>query len=174
MSKKNQKLKDNETSKSVFQTIGIVLFWIFLKIPYYIFLWFCYLLIFANSAALIAGLITGDSYGLEGTIGSIILASIVLLILSFFTKKMVRHTFEFFMFGNYFGFPAGILLITGLILAVLASLLKSIHIEINTFILIVLVIVSLILSFPVFKEFTKWYVKNKKEDESKKSKKEAS
>ena len=174
MSRKSNKPKKSNEKTSVLKTIGIVLLWI-IKIPYYVFIWFCYLVVFANLAVLIGGLITGDFGGNDEftkTVTSIIAFSIILFILSFITRKVVLNTFEFFMFGNNFGVPTGIALMTALILVVFASLLQLVHIEINTPLLIVLVIVSLLISIPIFKRFAKWYRKRKelrlqKEEEKK-------
>lgn len=176
MSKRKQPQKKN--SPSISKTIGMVLFWIFLKIPYYIFIWLCFLIIFANMASLIGGFIMGDFGGsdeLSGTIGSIILVSLLLFILSIITRNVVRNTFEFFMFGNSFGVPAGLVLITALILIIFVSFLQLFHIKMNAILLIVLIIGSLFLSFPTFKRFAKWYRKQKermlaKENEKKRMK----
>lgn len=65
------------------------------------------------------------------------------------------------MFGNNFGIPTGIALITALILVIFISLLQIVHIEMNTFLVIALVIISLLLSIPIFTRFAKWYSKKK-------------
>jgi hypothetical protein len=122
------------------------------------------LIVFANLAGLIGGLIIGDFGGpgeLTGIVGSIVLVSILLFILSFITRKVVINTFEFFMFGNNFGAPTGIALLTALILVIFISFLQLVHIEMNSFLFFFLVFISLFLSFPIFRRFAKWYGKKK-------------
>ncbi|WP_200908949.1 hypothetical protein, partial [Aneurinibacillus migulanus] len=85
------------------------------KTLFAIFIWFCFVIVFANIVLAIAGMVFGNTEGMSEFIGTAIVFIIFITILGFFAPKTVRSVFEFFVFGNFFGIPAGLGLLSVLI-----------------------------------------------------------
>jgi hypothetical protein len=130
----------------------------FVKFCYYLLICFCFAALFALFTVLVGDLLVGEVNNFYGAMKGIILSITVLSVLFLINKKSVIKGFEYIAFSKVRGIPIGMVIIGIFLFTIFDSLLLLLfNVRDNTFLKVVNLAISMIISVPLYGILSVWY-----------------